>query len=112
MRNELEKFLEILQSGENLSEDKTVEFFLALQSEIDDENLIRAEHDDLAVGRRHCGCDDTVRQGDRFGQGQGACRVQPQDQKADHRHHADDHDNGQHRDKPRQPLYCGGCNQF
>ena len=42
MKNELEKFLGILQSGANLSEDEAVEFFLSLQTQIEDENLIRA----------------------------------------------------------------------
>jgi len=40
MRNSLEKFLDILSAGKNLTERETVELFTALQTETENENLI------------------------------------------------------------------------
>jgi len=42
MESSLEKFLEILSSGRNLTESEAVEFFTALQTETENENLIAA----------------------------------------------------------------------
>jgi anthranilate phosphoribosyltransferase len=42
MRNSLEKFLEILSAGVDLSESEAVEFFTALQTETENESLIAA----------------------------------------------------------------------
>lgn len=42
MKTQLKDFLEILSSGRELTESEAVEFFLALQTEIEDENLIAA----------------------------------------------------------------------
>jgi len=42
MKSQLEKFLEILSSGRNLTESEAVEFFTALQTENENENLIAA----------------------------------------------------------------------
>jgi len=42
MNSQLEKFLEILSAGKDLSETEAVEFFTALQTETENENLIAA----------------------------------------------------------------------
>ena len=42
MKSGLEKFLEILSAGADLSESEAVEFFTALQTETENESLIAA----------------------------------------------------------------------
>lgn len=42
MKNSLENFLEVLTAGKNLSENEAVRFFLSLQTETENENLIAA----------------------------------------------------------------------